>query len=80
MRYEDKRVWLCRVSKYIGEIILKLKTIKYKIDIICYLFFLLSGLVINPSNQTYWFILIIFEFFYYKVFYYLPNIITLFSF
>ena len=32
------------------EIIVRLKAIKYKMNITCYLTFLLSGLAIKPSN------------------------------
>ena len=35
-------VWLCKISKYISRLIIKLKTIKYKEDFFCYLSFYLD--------------------------------------
>ena len=51
----------------------KLKAIKYRINSICYLFFLLWGLNIRPKNYVYRFIILIFEFFYYRYTGYIPN-------
>ena len=39
-----------------NEIVVRLKTIKYKIDITCYLSFLLLDLAIKPSHQAYIFV------------------------
>ena len=39
--------------KIYGGIVVRLKAIKYKIDITRYLSFLFSGLAIKPSHQAY---------------------------
>ena len=54
-----------------SKIIVKLKVIKYKIDITCYLSFLLLNFAIKPSHQAYQFILTILKFSYFKNFNYL---------
>ena len=52
-RSKIKSVQLCKVLKHIVRIIVRLKAIKYKMDVACYLFFMPSSLAIKPSYQTY---------------------------
>ena len=56
-----------------GEIVIRLKAIKYKLDIACYLSFLPSGLAIEHSHKAYRFISIISKLFCHRVFCYLSN-------
>ena len=49
IKYKIKKVWSCKVLKYIKGFVVRWKVIKYKIDIALYLSFLLLGLVIEYS-------------------------------
>ena len=45
-------MWFCRVLKRIDQIVVRLKAIKYKVDVVCYLSSYPSSLGIEPSHQT----------------------------
>ena len=66
--------------KMYGRIVVKLKSIKYKIDITCYLSFLFSDLAIMASYQDYWFVPTITECSCYRVPCHQPNIAILHGF
>ena len=62
------------------RIMIRLKTIEYKINVICYLSFLFLGLVIKRSYLAYLFVLITSKFFCYKIPCYLSNTAVLLGF
>ena len=49
---EVKWVWLCEVSKRMGRFVVRLKGIKYKVDVVRYLSSHPSSLGIKPSHQA----------------------------
>ena len=73
----DITLWSLKITH---EILVRLKAIKYKIDISYYLSSLLSGLAIKPSHQANWFISSIYKSFYYRIFHFSPNIAIVFGF